>query len=218
VVGAIRWEGLGIGHREAKQARQRRSIVGVAAALLREQALEAVTVREIAARADISEATFFNYFGSKESVLCEWAEALVDDAFERAAASEDRVLRRAMRGVCRDVAEAVAADLALARLAFRRVPACADARRASPPRGWRPAAGADRLIERAQARDEVRADWPAVHLAGLLRVAVVHGVAAALAEPSVETTREIAARLGPTADLVLDGFRKRHERVRAATP
>jgi len=67
-----------MGLREDKKQRQRQEIVRVALELFRERGYDETRVRDIAARADISEATFFNYFSAKDLVLDELALTQVE--------------------------------------------------------------------------------------------------------------------------------------------
>src|SRR5438132_14216409 len=67
-----------MGLREQKKQRQRLEIVEAALELFRERGYDATRVRDIAARAGISDATFFNYFAAKDLVLDELALAQVE--------------------------------------------------------------------------------------------------------------------------------------------
>jgi AcrR family transcriptional regulator len=58
-----------MGLREQKKQQMRRRLYESAAALFRERGFAAARVTDITERAGVSEATFFNYFPTKESVL-----------------------------------------------------------------------------------------------------------------------------------------------------
>jgi AcrR family transcriptional regulator len=57
------------GRRERKKRQTRETIVAAAFALFAQRGFEAVTVAEIADRADVARATLFSYFPSKESIV-----------------------------------------------------------------------------------------------------------------------------------------------------
>jgi AcrR family transcriptional regulator len=57
------------GRRERKKRQTREVIVGAAFTLFAERGFEAVTVTEIADRADVARATLFSYFPTKESIV-----------------------------------------------------------------------------------------------------------------------------------------------------
>lgn len=57
------------GLRDRKKRAVRRRIIDVAARLFAEQGLEAATMEDIAAQAEVSVGTVYNYFGSKHSLL-----------------------------------------------------------------------------------------------------------------------------------------------------
>jgi AcrR family transcriptional regulator len=67
-----------VGLREAKKQRQRQEIVETALELFRERGYDKTRVSDVTERAGISDATFFNYFASKDLVLDELALAQVD--------------------------------------------------------------------------------------------------------------------------------------------
>lgn len=204
--------------RESKKLRLRQELIENAIALFREAGFEATRVQEIAARCRVSEATFFNYFGCKEAVLGEWAHALVAGALASAPspggapASAEGALRRHLRDRVRILAATVEADRDFAARAFRRAPLLEPSTPTSP--GGPTGPGPRTLIEQAQARGDVRSDLPPEQIADLLHAALAQGVAAWLAGET-RPREALAPRLLRTADLLVDGLRKRNERVRA---
>src|SRR5260370_3194213 len=62
-----------MGLREEKKVEQRRAILDAAVALFRKRGYEQTRVQDISARLRISEATFFNYFPTKDALLYEFA-------------------------------------------------------------------------------------------------------------------------------------------------
>ncbi|MBC7171207.1 MAG: TetR/AcrR family transcriptional regulator [Polyangiaceae bacterium] len=76
-----------VGPKEGRRARKRRElrerIQRAAQELFLELGYDHVTVEEVAERADVSRATFFNYYSSKVALLRELAEKLTDDLHKR---------------------------------------------------------------------------------------------------------------------------------------
>jgi AcrR family transcriptional regulator len=68
-----------VGLREEKKAEQRRAILNAAVALFRKRGYGHTRVQDIIARLRISEATFFNYFPTKDALLDAFAEAQLDE-------------------------------------------------------------------------------------------------------------------------------------------
>jgi AcrR family transcriptional regulator len=64
---------LSVGLREEKKAEQRRAILDAAISLFRKHGYEQTRVQDIIERLRISEATFFNYFQTKDALLYQFA-------------------------------------------------------------------------------------------------------------------------------------------------
>jgi AcrR family transcriptional regulator len=208
-----------VGLRARKQRRQRAEIIENAIALFRDSSYEAVPVRTIAARCEISEATFFNYFPSKDALLAEWADDRVDACFELLDSDDrDRPLRRRVRDGVRALAGRVEEDRPLMReaCARARVMLPVTGRNGAPLRGRsQPAPGgrACRLLEQAQVQGEVRADLRPVEMADLLLAGLQRALARWIADPESSAGHSLESSLVRAADALLDGFRKRNERV-----
>src|SRR6187399_2611912 len=67
------------GLRELKKQRTRQQIGDVARRLFAERGFEAVTVAEVARAAEVSEATVFNYFPTKEDLFYSGLEAFEEE-------------------------------------------------------------------------------------------------------------------------------------------
>ncbi len=207
-----------MGLREEKKQRVRASIMANAVAMFRESGFEAVRVQQIAARADISDATFFNYFPSKEMVLSEWVHGRLDAALAGACErAGEGGLRRVLRGAVREFAREVEGDLEFQRMAWGRARLAPCRVGGSLPSGRRQSHDAlCALLECAVERGELRRDLPVEQLAELLRSALQGSVAPWLTTPAAEP-EPLELRLQRGLDLLLDGFHRRHERVRLST-
>ena len=189
-----------MGLREDKKRRQREIIIENAIALFRTSGYESTSVKKVAQCCEISEATFFNYFPTKDAVLSAWAHGRVSAAVATTVQGEKRPgLRRSMRLAARELAASVEGDLDLARLAFARA-------RLTPPVVPQALIA---LVREAQAREEARRDLPAGELARVMAAALASAVVGAL--ESGEPAGPVVTR---AVDLVVDGARRRNERVR----
>ena len=82
-----------MGLREEKKRETRDAIVATALELFRTQGFEGTRIQDIAQRLRISEATFFNYFPTKQSVLAAVADGMIASSVEtlaREATDADR--------------------------------------------------------------------------------------------------------------------------------
>jgi AcrR family transcriptional regulator len=71
------------GLRHRKKARRRDEIIGVAKELFTRQGIDATTMADIAAGAEVSPPTVFNYFGSKDGILIAMITEGTSEARER---------------------------------------------------------------------------------------------------------------------------------------
>lgn len=196
-----------LGLRASKKARTRRAISDVATALFIERGFEQVTVAEIAAAADVSVKTVFNYFATKEDLFFDRADELVQ-GLERAIRerSEGVTVLRALRALCAEnfVPFAGVGWAPLRHEAgYRRYREFVAAERASPALQARRLAIADAWIPRLAAA-----------IAAELRLAADDRRARALAALVVAA---IGLRAHELADAVLAGLSPRtvERRVRA---
>ena len=109
-----------MGLRETKKRKVRARIIENSIALFRERGFEATTVREIGVACELSEATFFNYFPTKDAVLSAWAHGVVERHLDAGDASVGRGLRPVMRGLCGSLASTVEGDRDFAARAWAR--------------------------------------------------------------------------------------------------
>ena len=190
--------------RDRKKSRLRSELIANAIALFRSRGFDSVRVSEIAEASLVSEATFFNYFGSKDTLLSEWVHDRVEEALDDQLAS-DRPLRRALREAARSLAEWLESEGPLAALALSR---CRSTPRAHAPGrvarpGWR------ERIALAQQSGDLRRDLPVEELCSIFEASLVRACCDGVGADSASD------RLVRAVDLVADGARRRHERVRA---
>ena len=192
-----------MGLRESKKQKLRASIIENAIGLFREHGFEATTVRGISQACEVSEATFFNYFPTKDAVLSAWAHGLVERHFEPAHGLAEHRLRPVMRRLCDSLASTVEGDREFAARAWARV---------KLPLG--PPEVVAGIFETGQAGGELRRDLSPRQLGGIFYAAVCGTLADWLARE--EPRGSLASELRRAADLVLDGSRRRNERVKPA--
>lgn len=69
---------------ELTTERKKTAIIQAAIALFKERGVTDVGMKEIATHAQVSQASIYNYFGSKESVVSECAKIVMEDVFSQA--------------------------------------------------------------------------------------------------------------------------------------
>jgi AcrR family transcriptional regulator len=104
------------GLRERKKARTHQAIVEAAVEVFRERGYEKTTVEEIVRRVEISQPTFYKYFGSKDAVLREVAGGMLRGWAQEAEAGarwEGESTGVALRRIFETLASTMLADRAL---------------------------------------------------------------------------------------------------------
>jgi len=198
------------GLRTTKKQRTRATILANAIALFQKQGIRATRSAQIAAASQVSAATLFNYFATKNDLAEAWVRGEIRTTLEELARGQaDRGLRPGLRASCRRLAESSCQQRGLRLEAWRSA-------------GRAPAESLSQtellvsFIEREQQRARLRADLPASALAEMLIEALEGGLIAGLRASG--DVSEVAAQIRVRVDLVLDGARKRNERVSAPVP
>lgn len=199
-----------------KRSRTRASILANAIALFRERGVRATRLADIAAACEIAPATLFNHFPTRAHLAEGWVRGEIAEALSASLAADasssagPRNLRVVLRSVGAGLAKAGSAEPTRRLEAWREVDRV---RREPPPPALSTA------IRGAQERGQLRADRGAEVLAEMLLDAIEGALIEGLtsfgdgeAPPDVEAG--LRQRLRDRVDLVLDGARKRNERVR----
>lgn len=191
------------GLREAKKRRAHAALLAAAEELFEERGFAATRVREIAERAQLSHATFFNYFAGRDGLVSDWIETRLDEVFlEAAEAAHGRALRPAVRRSLRSFADRIEARSSWLAEMWPR------GRHA----GIHAHAGAQRLVADAQKRGDLRRDVAPDQLGPLLAGVAQAAVADWFAR--AQRSEPLERHLLRAVELVLDGARARNERVR----
>ena len=197
------------GLRERKRRQTREEILAQAIGVFRRKGIRPARLSEIAELSQVSQATLFNYFANKSALAEAWVRGEVESALEQS--SDDfsgRGLRPATRAFCRRLAElaSVERDFEVRLEAWRE----AGRANASCMEATQPLVQA---LSRWQESERIRKDIDASTLAELLMEAVESGLISGLRARC--SGSELARRLQRRVDLILDGARKRNERVAA---
>jgi AcrR family transcriptional regulator len=160
-----------MGLREEKKEQQRRAILEMAVGLFRERGFEQTRVQDVTDRLRISEATFFNYFPSKQSVL----EAAAVDLLERTTAllhddveGDGRSVSDRLEELVRSFATHFAGDREFAGLLALNAQLWLLRRHRQETYGL-----LTRLLDEGQRRGEIREDVPAGQLAEMFAAVVL---------------------------------------------
>lgn len=197
-----------LGRRERRKREVRERIYSTAQELFARQGFEATTVDEIAERADVAPATFFNHFQSKHALLglmtgevFEYLNALTAQHLEGEGGSAEK-----LRGFIAQAAQGIEANRVIARdvlLEFMRSDATPGG---EPPYLSRLIDPFVRLIEEGQKRGEMRDDYDAAFLTQMAAGMLNSAITAWLADPDfpvesglVEAAEFTLATLLPTA-------------------
>jgi AcrR family transcriptional regulator len=208
----------GHGHRAEKKLRTRARILENAIAFFGRDGVQAARSAEIAAASDVSPATLFNYFPTRPDLAAAWARGEVFEVLLDACdVGRDRGLRSALRRACQVLAERSLADPGTRLEAWRIV-------RRAPAASAEPGlvagrAGLASMVASEQDRGRIRGDIAPTALADLLVDALeggmIEGLESVVAErPPDAVDPRLESFLRARVDLVLDGARKKNERVR----
>jgi len=208
-----------------KRARTHQRILEQAIHLFRKEGVRATRLSRVARESDVSPATLFNHYPTKGTLAEAWVRGEVVTVLGHTIEStvrEGRSLRSALRAASRELAERSCEEPVV------RLEAWGEAGRAS--------SGAvdddPRLtsgLREEQKREHVRGDLEARVLASMLVDAIEGGLIDGLrtltaraaspsgSPPDLEDSKLLASSIRDRLDLVLDGGRKRNERVRPPT-
>ena len=181
-----------MGLRAKKQAQVRQAIFEAAMALFAAKGFEATTMEEIAERAEVSRATVFNHFGTKEGVLRHYGQQLSAALLDRAALLEPEQsplerLRLLLEAWVQH-AEAHREQVRLVYLYSMRDPGYLQGLTPARAELWHYFAD---LVTRAQQAGQIRTDLPARYLAMHLLSVYQNAILARLLE---------MAELGPLVE------------------
>lgn len=200
--------------RETKRARVHARILDACEALFRARGFEATSIEDIAAAAQISRQTFFNYFAGKDAVLTElaiaWMRRQADiPALGPLAADGQPVLDKTRQWVAAQ-ARAIEADRAFMTLVVVRIGRTLAS--GSGDGGRRGQIGQDifravaDIFRAGQAAAELRADFDALRLAEVYVSAMLMAVRLWLLEDG-DPGERLEARINQTIDVLEGGLR-----------
>lgn len=195
------------GLRAEKKRQTEAEILTNAIGQFRKRGVRAARLGEVARASRVSAATLFNYFPNKGALAEAWIRGEIDELLVRVSRDiGDHGLRTAMRSFCTQLASVVSGDRAVRLEAWR------ESGRA-PLEPISSTHSLVRVLRREQKRERVREDISAQTLGGMLIDAIEGGIITGLRRQATEA--ELAKTLRARVDLILDGARKKNERVAA---
>ncbi len=196
-----------MGLREEKKRETRDAIVATALELFRTQGFEGTRIQDIVQRLRISEATFFNYFPTKQSVLAAVADGMIASSVEtlaREATDADRSVSDRLHEVARVFSAQFEGDRAFIALLASHTRYFLGERTGRFEHAY---VLLSQLFSEGQRRGEIRSDIPPDQLAELfltLTFAAIQGWVA------VDTPGPpLNERLGVAASVLIDGCHSR---------
>jgi AcrR family transcriptional regulator len=199
-----------VGLREPKKLRQRQEIVEKALELFRKRGYDQTRVSDITERAGISDATFFNYFPSKDLVLDELALAQVElfsETLRYQLGLDGKSVPDRIRETMKVAAVAIAADREFQTVLYTRSNLfhSSGVLKEQTHEMYRLLA---RLFEVGHQREEIRPDANPMHLAEML-IATYHLTTINWLIRWWGGRQSLERRLGAAIEVFLDGCRPR---------
>jgi AcrR family transcriptional regulator len=198
-----------MGLREEKRETLRRTVVETAVQLFRTQGYDGTSVHDVARRVNISEATFFNHFPSKQAVLDRLTLDVVEAylALLRGKLAEaDRPVAERIRETVAAVGRGFAADRDLMALVATRSNLLYATTDPARERHLEAYELLRELMRQGQRRGELRRDIDARQLAEILTATYMLTIANWLLSWWGKEY-DLASRLSKTVDVFLDGCR-----------
>jgi AcrR family transcriptional regulator len=201
-------------HRETKKLRIRQEILTNAIALFCDQGVRAARSAAIAEASQVAPATLFNYFPSRSILAGAWVRGELIGVFQaEIRETEAGGLRAGVRRACRELARLTLLD-PMARLEAWRIAS----RSLDPVVAELQERFAARVASEQKA-GRVRSDLAAAEIASLLldaaEGALIRALGSIVDTGGPRDEEALASALRGRVDLVLDGARKRNERVAA---
>jgi AcrR family transcriptional regulator len=197
-----------MGLREEKKVEQRHAILGAAVALFRKRGYEQTRVQDIIARLRISEATFFNYFPTKEALLYEFAVEDIErssGAIRAELERHDRSVPDRIRSLMSNWVLGWASDRQFNALVVNRSRLLAGPKGELREKALRNYDLLAQLFREGQERGEIRADMEPLQLAEILEGIFVITAGNWLFQWWKDSTGPLDERLMRAVNVFLDG-------------